>query len=562
MNSPPRSARSASRIRTSSEGDQVRPFLTLHHPARTRLYREQGLWRDDTFYGLLARHAAATPHAVALEDGSRRLTWAALRDWVDGVALDLRTYGLMGGDRVAMWMSSKVEAIVTFLACSREGYACNPSLHRTFTCSEVGTLLERLSARALITEPRWGADWQSANPDAVLAGVLSLRIVYSPDTFPAPAINRSPPCEDPDKVAYLAFTSGTMGQPKCVMHSDNTLLANARDLVRDWRQDSNTVICSLSPVSHHITWVAAAQWLLLGCRMVMNDPPPGMTRLDWIIDRGVTYLLGVPTHAVDILNEQAARGAPGLGAVTVFYMAGAQIPRALAAAFLDRGITPQNVYGMTENSSHQYTRPDDDAEIIVSTCGRDSRAYQTRIFDPTDLDRVLPAGEVGEIGGTGASLMLGYFGNQSATEGSFNAAGWFMSGDLGEMDEAGNLRVVGRLKDTIIRGGHNIYPSRIEALTVRHAGVEKAACFPVADDRLGERVCIAIVGELDADDLMRHLRDEGLSRYDMPEFFLRLPSLPLTATGKVLKRELADRAARGELRPQPIRVVARQDVTA
>lgn len=91
----------------------MRPFLTLHHPAQARRYRQQGLWRDDTFYGLLARHAAATPHAIALEDGERRLTWQALRHWVDGVAAELRTYGLVGGDRVAIWMANRVEAIVT-----------------------------------------------------------------------------------------------------------------------------------------------------------------------------------------------------------------------------------------------------------------------------------------------------------------------------------------------------------------------------------------------------------------------------------------------------------------
>jgi acyl-CoA synthetase len=537
----------------------VRPYLTLHHPARARLYRQQGLWRDETFYGLLVRHAAATPEAIALEDGSRRLTWAALRDWVDGVALELRTYGLVGGDRVAIWMSNKVEAIVTFLACSREGYACNPSLHRTFTTAEVARLLERLSAKALVTEPRRSADWQTSNLDATLAGIDSLRVVYTPDTFPQPAINRMPPCQDPDKVAYLAFTSGTTGWPKCVMHSDNTLLANARDLVRDWGHTAASVILSLSPLSHHISWVAAAQWLLLGCRMVTDDPPAGMSELDWILDRGVTYVLGVPTHAMDILEEQKARGVPDLGSVQVFYMAGAQIPRAVAAAFVAQRVKPQNVYGMTENSSHQYTHPDDDTDTIVSTCGRGGRAYQVRIFDQMDPDRVVPPGVVGQIGGTGASLMLGYFDDQAVTEASFNGDGWFMSGDLGVMDEAGNLRVEGRLKDTIIRGGHNIYPTHIEAAALRHGGVDKAACFPVPDDRLGERVCIAVIGDVNADQLLRHLEAEGLSRYDMPEYVVRVAEFPLTASGKIIKRELTERVLRGELIPEFVRGRARQE---
>ena len=188
---------------------------------------------------------------------------------------------------------------------------------------------------------------------------------------------------------------------------------------------------SLSPLSHHIAWVGVAQWLLAGCRFVTNDPPPGKSALDWIVDTGATYVMGVPTHAMDVLAEQKARGLARLGAVSVFYMAGAPIPPSVAAAFVAQGIRPQNVYGMTENSSHQYTHPGDDTDTIVATCGRGGPAYEVRLFDPADRDREVAVGEVGEIGGRGALLMLGYFDNQAATEASFNRDGWFMSGDLG-----------------------------------------------------------------------------------------------------------------------------------
>jgi acyl-CoA synthetase len=138
-------------------------------------------------------------------------------------------------------------------------------------------------------------------------------------------------------------------------------------------------------------------------------------------------------------------------------MAGTPIPPSVAAAFVSQSIKPQKVYGMTENLSHQYTHPDDDAETIVNTCGR-GLSYEV-LFDPADPDKEVASGEVGHIGGRGAALMLGYLANQTATEGSFNSDGWFLSGDLGVMDAKGNLRIEGRLKDLIIRGGHNIYPS-------------------------------------------------------------------------------------------------------
>ncbi len=529
-------------------------FLTLHDPARTKEYYGANLWRGDTFYNLLAKYAETKGEAMALRDSRVSLTWSELKLWVDGVAADLSAKGLTSGDRVSIWMSNRVEAVITFLSCSRQGYACNPSLHRTFTSAEVIELLDRLKTSAFVTEPGWGGDTNAVNLDAQLNNVKSLKVAYSPETFPGSGTQpNDPPQTNPDKISYLAFTSGTTGEPKCVMHSDNTLLANARDLAKDWNLGGNDRILTLSPLSHHIAWVAAAQWLVSGSQLIVDDPFEGMSRIDWITETKATYVLGVPTHAMDILAEKKARGAGKLGDVSVFYMAGAPIPPSVAQGFVDLGIKPQNVYGMTENSSHQYTHPDDDLDIFVSTCGRGGAAYEVRIFDADDCERELPAGEVGQIGGRGAALMLGYYGNQAATEASFNRDGWFLSGDLGSIDDKGNLKIEGRLKDLIIRGGHNIYPAEIEALALRHSEVEKVAVFPIPDERLGEKICIALIGSLKPEPLLEHLALEGLSKYDMPEKFVRVDEFPLTASGKILKRELVEMAKRGEFQMLSIR---------
>jgi acyl-CoA synthetase len=533
----------------------MRAFLTLHSPRRARKYHAAGLWRDETFYMLLARHAEARDNGIALRDGTRSLSWRQLRLRVDALAEMLAGLGLVTGDRVSIWMGNRIEAVLIFLACARNGYACNPSLHRTYNSAEIRGLLERLSSRVLLTEPGWGADGATADLDAVLAGLPDLQRILRPDQLPGALSQPSvlPVWDDPDSVRYLAFTSGTTGAPKCVMHSDNTLLANARDMVRDWGHGPETVLLTLSPLSHHIAWVAVAEWLLAGCTLVLDDPPAGRSRLDWLIESGATYVMGVPTHAIDILAEQKRRSIARLGNVSVFYMAGAAIPPSVCEAFVGQGITPQNVYGMTENSSHQYTHPQDDPTVIVKTCGRGGPAYEVRIFDPANPDLEVPTGTVGEIGGRGAALMLGYFGGQDVTEKSFNRNGWFMSGDLGSLDADGNLTIQGRLKDLIIRGGHNIYPAHIEALALRHPAVEKVAAFPAADERLGEKVCIAVIGSIDAGALLAHLGREGLSKYDMPEYFIRLESFPLTASGKILKRQLVAMAQRGEIAPEPVR---------
>jgi acyl-CoA synthetase len=534
----------------------MRPFLTLHDPETARRYYEAGLWGHDTFYTLLADHAARRPDAKAVTDGQTLLDWRGLKARVDAMADDLAEQDIVAGDRISIWMSNRIEAIVTFLACSREGIACNPSLHRTYTCGEIVDLLAELGSKAIVTEPNWGADRAQKDFVSMLGNLPFLRKVYMPANFPQHIVELDcEPHRNPDSIVYLAFTSGTTGKPKCVMHSSNTLLANARDLVRDWNLDNSAIILSLSPLSHHIAWVAISQWLVCGGQMVTDDPPAGLSRLDWIIQTGATYVLGVPTHAMDILVEQKRRGLPRIGNVKTFYMAGSPIPEVVAKAFVDQGIAPQNIYGMTECSSHQYTHPDDPEDVWISTCGRGGPSYEVKIWDPDNQDKDLQRGQTGEIGGRGAAMMLGYFGNQAATEKTFNRHGYLMSGDLGSFDKDGNLRIEGRAKDLIIRGGHNIYPSRIESLALTHPAVEKAAVFGVPDERLGEKVCLAVIGDVTSADMLNHLASEGLSKFDMPEWFSSVKELPLTASGKILKRELVEMVRRGTFSPEPVRYV-------
>ena len=544
------------------------PLLTLHDPITARRYYEQGLWRDEGLYDHAARQARTIPDAYSLRDSGRRLNWRQVEQWSRAIAGTLADAGLKLGDRVAMALSNRVESVVVMLACSRNGYVCNPSLHRNYTVSEMLALVNEIDAAAVIAETGWSAD--GGDLIELIREKTSHRACFSvhkkrglSEDLPSwedGTDNSVIPNLGADKICYLAFTSGTTGKPKGVMHSDNTILANARDLVTDWCHGRDTVILSLSPLSHHIAWVGFAQALISGAEFVVNDPPEGMETFDWISEVGANYVMGVPTHAIDLLAQQRARSSDSFGLLKVFYMAGAPIPRITAEEFFSQGITPQNVYGMTENSSHQYTHPEDDTDTIVSTCGRGGPSYQVKIFDQDDRDQSSAVGEVGEIGGRGAALMLGYFGDQTSTENSFNRDGWFMSGDLGRLDSSGNLEVVGRLKEIIIRGGRNIHPRKIEDLAVRHSEIEKAAVIPVVDERLGEKVCLIIVPAADdipePDKILNFLYSSGLSIYDMPEYYAVLPDFPLTASGKILKRTLIQQMDRGEFTPLAVRFCA------
>ncbi len=549
-------------------------MLTLHDPQQSHAFYKNGSWQSDTFFSLLEQHANFYPEQRALRDNLVALTWSQLLGEVERVALALHQSGLRQGDRVAIWLPSRAESVIVMLACSRNGYVCCPSLHQSYTSDEIVTLLKRIRCRALFAMQGYGSDAKTSSIFEKLDQVSTLAAVYvvgqslqeaaldvpAERQYPRQAIDRAdlpPVVLNPDKIVYLAFTSGTTGLPKGVMHSDNTLLANGRGMVRDWHHDRETVLLALSPMSHHIGTVAVEQWLVAGMQLVIHNYAHGQTALQWILESGATYVMGVPTHAMDILEDMRRSNVEQLGAVKTFYMAGSPIPREVAERFLSVGVRPQNVYGMTENGSHQYTLPTDPTDTIIATCGRAGGGYEVRIFNPENVDEEMPVGQVGEIGGRGGLLMLGYFDDQTATEKSFNRAGWFMSGDLGIVDQQGCLQIVGRQKDLIIRGGHNIHPARIEDLTHRHAGVSKAAAFAIADERLGERVCLAIIArpgfEVEAQELLNHLYAVGLSKYDMPEYFIVMPKFPLTASGKILKRELMEMAKRGEIKPEAVR---------
>lgn len=252
-------------------------LLTLHDPALAREHYLSGSWQTDTLYALARGHAVERGSARAVRDSTRRLTWSALVAWVDAVAADLHAAGLRPGDRVAIWLPNRLESVVVFLACSRNGYVCNPSLHQNYTVEEIATLLSRIDCKALFAQPGYGADAKTADVFARVPALPHIKRVYAlPDlrggdvplpgsacAMPLPVRSESvalpPASTHSDKVVYLAFTSGTTGPPKGVMHSDNTLLANARAMVADWGHGPTTVLLTLSPMSHHIGTVALNQ---------------------------------------------------------------------------------------------------------------------------------------------------------------------------------------------------------------------------------------------------------------------------------------------------------------
>jgi len=545
---------------------------TVHNTLLTQLGRRQieafyasGDWQASTIHRYLEGHASLTPEHVAIRDSHHAFSYSQVLSAAGRLASHLASSGLRAGQRVAVWLPSRSEVAVALIACSRLGLVMCPSLHRTHTAHDVLEFLKTMRAAAFIGEVGHGADSPGAQLFDDVSELTSMCTVIRLEPRSegegellgglGSAELEPPTVDDPESIVYLAFTSGTTGQPKGVLHSDNTLLANARALSADWGIDSTSVVYSFSPVSHNLGFGAMVMSLMAGAEFVVHDAPGGASLSERLRSTGATFVVGVPTHAVDLIAELDA-GAEPITTVRGFRLSGSSGSRDVASSLLRHGILPQSGYGMTEAGSHHYTLPSDDLSRITETSGKACRGFEARIFDQNDPERALPAGEIGQIGCRGASLMLGYFDNQTATEDAFNADGWFMTGDLGSMDEAGYIRVTGRMKDVIIRGGHNIYPADIEDLAMRFSTVAMAAAIAIPDDRLGERVCLVVSakngGRVDTAELLAFLSAEGLSRFDMPEYIAEVDAFPLTASGKILKRALTTALNEGSLRPEPV----------
>ena len=547
--------------------------LTLLSAEKLKHYYASGFWQQDTIYDIARHNAERIPDHYAVRECHRRITYKQLIDAADDLANALANSGMRQGQNIAICLPSRIETVIIFLACSRNGYACCPSFHRKQTVTEVLSLLKRIRVAAVFCEEGYCSDTGGMDLFTELEQLPDLCKVYRllslaqlnpkdgvfENVFSSATDNTAtaPKKTNPDAIVYLALTSGTTGKAKGVMHSDNTLLANARAISTDWNFTDQSVINTLGPLSHNLGFGAMVTALLVGAELVLNTRDNSQSLVDNLLETRTTFIYGVPTHAIELLKEIRERQNEDYSSIEGLRISGAAVPGHVVAGLIKYEITVQTGYGMTEACSHNYTLPNDGLDRVLNTVGRACPGYEIKIWSQDDNDIEVKVGETGQIGGRGASLMLGYYDDQIATDESFNSSGWFITGDLGKLDENGYLTVTGRVKDLIIRGAHNIFPGRIEELAMRHDKIERAAAVPVADERLGEKVCLVIEpnkGKIKTPyKILEHLDSEGLSKYDMPEYIAQVDDMPLTSSGKILKRDLLSSIEQGLLTLEPIR---------
>jgi len=529
----------------------ISPSLAVAHhtPEDALVYRELGMWADETLPDVVERNAARDPGGLCAADGHVEITFAEARDRAWSLAGGLARRGIGPGDRVVVQIPNVVDAVVTHYAIARLGAVCVPRMP-IYRRREVMDTVLRTDAKALIVADRHrGFDHASmaleiAEQIPSLTTVVVLGeappggVAYASLLAGEPYTGPGPTADD---VHVILFTSGSTADPKGVVHSFNTLASCARGLNLVLGHDTTHRAFVPSPVMHQTGINAGLLSAALGGFAVVLQPVWEPARALELISRyGCTHSNGA-TPFVKMLADAYRPAEHDLSRFRMFGCGGAPIPPAVVHLAQDvLGCQLVAVYGQTESCLQTITRLDDPVERVASSDGRAVPGMRITLLD--DDGNPVRGGEEGEICSRGPSVMLGYWRDERATSATFDQDGWLHSGDLGRMDADGYLRVTGRKKDIIIRGGVKIAAREIEELLLEHPAITDVAVVAMPDARLGERICAYVVPadgpEPVLSEISAYLKTHGVAMQKLPERVEVIQALPRTVTGKIEKFRL------------------------
>ncbi len=536
-------------------------------------YLADGSWTDDTLGALVDRSLCAAPTAtVDIWSETRRWhgTYAEVR--VDALRLvaALTAAGVQPGTVVAFQLPNWREAVTAFYGLAMGGYVLVPIVH-IYGPKEVRFILRQSGARVYVSTDCYGhVDYldivdgaapnelpdlelhvvlgESNAADDVTPGARVRRVAW--DAFVATAPAESIAAVDPDDVCVLAYTSGTTADPKGVMHTHRTLLAELVHM-RPWITPGWPNLMG-SPVTHATGMLGAVL-----APMEQGQPIHLIDR--WDPERVLAIMLeadvGAGTGASVFLASVIDH--PAFGAEHAKHMhrvglGGAPVPPALAERAAALGIAIIRAYGSTEHPSITGCTFDDPFDKRHGTDGRAMTGVELRLVDDDGHD--VARGTAGEIWSRGADLCAGYT-DAALTTAMFDADGWYHTGDMGVLDADGFLTITDRINDVIIRGGENISAAEVETAIAALPQVAEVAVVAAPDDRLGEHACAIVrltpAATLDLAAVTEHLQHVGLARQKWPEELRIVPDFPRTASGKVRKVDLRAqlRAAEGHREP-------------
>ncbi|RUP02724.1 AMP-binding protein [Mycobacterium avium] len=541
------------------------PYTARYSQQEIDEYYGAGLWSTETFHDLLVRRVDENPDKVFATDGTRSLTFRQLFESAQRLAVGLHRHGLRAGDTVAVQLPSWVEFIQVLAATSRLGVIAVPIMP-IYRREEVGYVLSNAAIRAVFTPATFKKfgyldmylDLRRDHPDLTIivarpdaaaeaiagvdTGVFTMHeLEADTDSTSAREELGAPP--GPDDPFVIVYTSGTTSRSKGCVHTFNTYCSGSRALIAPFGYSETDVQFGPSPVAHTTGLVTSVLLpMLTGAAthlMAEWDPARG---IDEIQRFGCTAAVTAPTFLHSLLAEYDP-DRHDLSTLRLWTCAGAPIPGAIvkqASATLP-DLRVLSLYGRSENLVTTTCSVTDDASRALTSDGSAVPGSDVKIVD--DNGNEVPRGTEGDIAYRGPAHMIEYLANPEETAALFTPEGFSRSGDLGKMTDDGYVRVTGRTKDIVIRGGMNISVREIEEHLAHHPALKAFSVVGMPDERLGERVCCYVVAKPGhhapaVGELREFLLKEGMPIQKTPERVVVVDALPMTATGKVLKHEL------------------------
>ncbi|HCH7333738.1 TPA: medium-chain fatty-acid--CoA ligase [Escherichia coli] len=524
--------------------------LTFNEQRRAA-YRQQGLWGDASLADYWQQTARAMPDKIAVVDNhGASYTYSALDHAASCLANWMLAKGIESGDRIAFQLSGWCEFTVIYLACLKIGAVSVPLLP-SWREAELVWVLNKCQAKMFFAPTLFK---QTRPVDLILplqnqlpqlqqiVGVdklapatssLSLSQIIADNTPLTTAIT-----VHGDELAAVLFTSGTEGLPKGVMLTHNNILASERAYCARLNLTWQDVFMMPAPLGHATGFLhGVTAPFLIGARSVLLDIFTPDACLALLEQQRCTCMLGATPFVYDLLNLLEKQPAD-LSALRFFLCGGTTIPKKVARECQQRGIKLLSVYGSTESSPHAVVNLDDPLSRFMHTDGYAAAGVEIKVVD--DAHKTLPPGCEGEEASRGPNVFMGYFDEPELTARALDEEGWYYSGDLCRMDEAGYIKITGRKKDIIVRGGENISSREVEDILLQHPKIHDACVVAMPDERLGERSCAYVVlkaphHSLSLEDVVTFFSRKRVAKYKYPEHIVVIEKLPRTASGKIQK---------------------------
>ncbi|MCV5535835.1 medium-chain fatty-acid--CoA ligase [Escherichia coli] len=524
--------------------------LTFNEQRRAA-YRQQGLWGDASLADYWQQTARAMPDKIAVVDNhGASYTYSALDHAASCLANWMLAKGIESGDRIAFQLPGWCEFTVIYLACLKIGAVSVPLLP-SWREAELVWVLNKCQAKMFFAPTLFK---QTRPVDLILplqnqlpqlqqiVGVdklapatssLSLSQIIADNTSLTTAITIHG-----DELAAVLFTSGTEGLPKGVMLTHNNILASERAYCARLNLTWQDVFMMPAPLGHATGFLhGVTAPFLIGARSVLLDIFTPDACLALLEQQRCTCMLGATPFVYDLLNVLEKQPAD-LSALRFFLCGGTTIPKKVARECQQRGIKLLSVYGSTESSPHAVVNLDDPLSRFMHTDGYAAAGVEIKVVD--DARKTLPPGCEGEEASRGPNVFMGYFDEPELTARALDEEGWYYSGDLCRMDEAGYIKITGRKKDIIVRGGENISSREVEDILLQHPKIHDACVVAMSDERLGERSCAYVVlkaphHSLSLEEVVAFFSRKRVAKYKYPEHIVVIEKLPLTTSGKIQK---------------------------